>query len=66
MDSEIIRKYMKSKKKTVWGTFLLLVIIALETYYLNCANAYVFPYCELTWVYVALAIILVGIIKIYK
>ncbi len=66
MESELIRKYMKSKKKTVWGTFFLLIILAAETFYLNCVDVYVFPFCELTWLYIALAVIVLNIIVLFR
>jgi hypothetical protein len=66
MDQELIRKYVKRKKKTVWGTFFLLIILAVETFYLNCVDVYVFPFCELTWVYIALAVIVLNIIVLFN
>ena len=66
MDRALVKKYLNEKQKTVWGTFLLLIILSVETFYLNCVDVYVFPFCELTWVYIGLAIILVNIIVLFK
>lgn len=66
MDRELVKKYLKQKRKTVFGTLILLIILSMETFYLNCVDVYVFPFCELTWVYIALAVILVNIIVIFS
>jgi hypothetical protein len=61
MDSGLVREYVHRKKKTVWGTFFLLIILALEFYYLNCFMVYVLGFCELTFLFIILAIIVANI-----
>lgn len=55
MDPKLIRKYVNRKKRTVWGTFALLLLLAAEFYYLNCHSIYAAGYCELTLLFVILA-----------
>ena len=61
MDSHLIREYVRRKKRTVWGTFVLLLLLAAEFYYLNCYSIYVAGFCEFTFVFVILAIIVANI-----
>ncbi len=61
MDSNLIRGYVHRKKRTVWGTFVLLLLISAEFYYLNCYNLYVCGFCELTFLFIILAIIVANI-----
>jgi hypothetical protein len=61
MDSELIRQHIRKKKKTFVGTIILLLILTLEFYYLNCYTIYVPFYCELTFVYIILAVIVANV-----
>ena len=61
MDAKLVREYVRRKKKTVWGTFVLLLLLAAEFYYLNCYSLYVCGICELTFVFIILAIIVANI-----
>ena len=61
MDSALIRKHIRNKKKTFVGTTALLLILAAEFYYLNCYSLYVYGFCELTFVFVLLAVVVANI-----
>ncbi len=61
MDPKLIRDYVHRKKKTVWGTFVLLILLAVEFYYLNCYSIYISGFCELTLVFIILAIVVANI-----
>ncbi len=61
MDAKLVRKYVKEKKKTFLGTILLLLVLAFETYYLNCYSIYVPGFCEMSFVLVVLAIIVANV-----
>jgi hypothetical protein len=64
MDPELVRKYVRTKKKTIWGTFILLIILTFQFYYLNCYVKLVSGYCELSLLFLILALI-VAYIGIY-
>jgi hypothetical protein len=66
MDSVLVREYVHRKKKTIWGTFILLLILAFEFYYLNCFLIYVLGFCELTFLFIILAIIVANIGIFYR
>ncbi|MCK5615709.1 hypothetical protein KAR91_78325 [Candidatus Pacearchaeota archaeon] len=57
MDPRLVREFVNKKKKTFLFTILLLFLLSGEFYYLNCYMIYVYPFCELTWAYLAIALI---------
>ena len=61
MDSELVREYVHKKKKTIWGTFFLLIFLTFEFYYLNCYDVYVSGFCELSFLFLVLAIVVANI-----
>jgi hypothetical protein len=61
MDPKLIRDYVRRKKRTVWGTFVLLLLLAAEFYYLNCHSLYISGFCELTLLFIILAVMVAGI-----
>ena len=66
MDRGLIVEHLKKRKKIVILTFLLLLFAFLENYYLNCSKTYSFPGCELGWIYVVLALIVVLVAYVYR
>lgn len=60
MESEQIRMYVKKKKKTFILTVVLLLILIVQFYYLNCYTIYVPFFCEITFAYVWLLIIVLN------
>ena len=66
MERQLIVEHLKKKRKIVIITFVLLVIAFLENYYLNCFKSYGFPGCELGWIYISLAIIVLLVTYIYR
>jgi hypothetical protein len=61
MDSDLVRGYVRRKQKTIWGTVILLLILAFEFYYLNCYSIYIAGFCELTFLFIVLAIVVANI-----
>lgn len=57
MDPKLVRKFVNQKKKTFLLTIVLLFLLSGEFYYLNCYTLYVYPFCEFTWMYLAIALI---------
>jgi hypothetical protein len=66
MEREKIVNYMKTKKKVVIITFVLLLVAFVENYYLNCSLKYTFPGCELGWIFVVLALIVLLMAYLYR
>lgn len=57
MDPKLVRKFVREKRKTFLLTIFLLLVLAVEFYFLNCYVIYVYPFCEMTWMYLAIALI---------
>ena len=66
MEREKIVNYMRTKRKVVIITFVLLLVAFAENYYLNCSLKYTFPGCELGWIFVVLAIVVVLMVYNYR
>ena len=61
MDSALIREHIHKKKKTFIVTITLLLILTVQFYYLNCYVLYFPFYCEMSFVYLILAIIVANV-----
>jgi hypothetical protein len=61
MEGQDVREFVRRKKKTFALTVFLLIFLTVEFYYLNCYSRYVPFLCELTFVYVALAVIILNV-----
>jgi hypothetical protein len=61
MDSALIRKHIHKKKNTFIVTIILLLILTVQFYYLNCYIMYFPFYCEMSFMYFALAIIVANV-----
>ena len=58
-------EYVKKKRKWIWFTFALLILLAAETWYLNCYIAQT-PWCPMVLVWLALAVIISWIPRYYR
>jgi hypothetical protein len=69
MDRELASDYFRSHGLHVAMTFCLLLAAFIESYYMNCRrciDCYNPVWCELGWIYVALAIILLAAMRHYR
>ncbi len=66
MEREIIVEQLRKKRKIVILTFALLIVAFLENTYLNCWQIYAPVCCELGWIYVILAVILLLVAYFYR
>jgi hypothetical protein len=64
MEHQIVAGHLRKKRKIVILTFFLLLLAFLENYYLSCMKAR--PGCELGWIYVILAAILLVAVYHYR
>jgi hypothetical protein len=56
-----VREYVHKKRGIFALTIVLLIILTFEFYYMNCYTIYVPFFCELTFIYVLLAIIVANV-----
>ena len=66
MKREIIVGHMRKKRKVVILTFVLLIVAFLENTYLNCWQIYSPVFCELGWIYVILAAVVLIVAYLYR
>jgi len=66
MERKIIVEHLRKKRKIVILTFVLLLLASLENYYLNCVISYSTPGCEMGWIYVILAFIVLFVVYLYR
>ena len=63
---ELIVRHIRKGRKVLILTFALLIAAFLENLYLNCIRQYSCPGCELGWIYVCLAAVVVGVAFYYR
>jgi hypothetical protein len=66
MERKIIVEHLRKKRKIVILTLILLLLAFFENYYLNCMNTPLSPGCELGWIYVILAVIVIMVAYHYR
>jgi hypothetical protein len=62
MDHKTVVQHLRKRRKTVILTMLLLLLAFFENSYLNCTRSYTFPGCELGWIYLILAFVMIAVV----
>ena len=66
MEREKIVYYMRTKRKRVILTFVLLLVAFALNYYVNCTVDLTSIGCNLGWIYVILAVIVLLVMYLYR
>ena len=66
IDHGLAVEHIRKRRKVVIGTFLFLLLAFIESWFISCVREHSPVFCPLSWVYVALACVVIFVLFHYR